>query len=681
MFRILSFLLIPSVSSLFAQTLAVQTAPAFDQSNNIRLYLSRVAGEISDDALVGINTLEDWQECRQQRLAEFTEMMGLYDVPLNGMRPPLNVKIVGTLQKEGYRIEKLFYESLPDLYVPANLYIPEGFSEPRPAILYVCGHARTQKAYYQAHARQFAKLGFVCLIIETIQWGEVQGEHWGCYANGWFHWYSRGYTPGGVELWNAIRGLDLLCERKEVDPEKLGVTGISGGGAQTWYLAAADPRIKAAAPVCGASTLKAHVHTRTIDGHCDCMVPINTYQRDFHDIGALIAPRPLLIAQADRDGLNTIESVRELYKAINRVYDLYGAGENLSLVETPGGHSYHKISRQKIFSFFIRHLMQKDVPYASIEDIDESDSSQVSKDALRVYLDGPLKEDRTKTIQDSFIRLPRSPQLSNKAEFNAYKDKVTRFLKTRTFGAFPDTAPPFDVRNEFRTNDDAPYGQTVYSFVSEKDWRLKIDIRWRNRQNDKNPIMIVLKGPGEKRFESEELISGLDSSWNIAFFEARGIGENGWAPELQWHIRRASAWTGRTVASMRVYDVLRCIRFLKTLNGVNGEKIGVAAQGEMAAIALYAALLDGNCNALILKTPPSTQNAPGNPDGRGEALEMLNCLRIININEIPALLFPATIAFIGDIPESYKWSQQVYSKLGMKSSFRVIQKGASPYSL
>jgi hypothetical protein len=83
------------------------------------------------------------------------------------------------------------------------------------------------------------------------------------------------------------------------------------------------------------------------------MMPINTYRRDFQTIGALIAPRPLLIAQADRDGLNTIESVRELHTDISKIYEFYGKAENISLVETPGGHSYHMVSREKKFSFFL----------------------------------------------------------------------------------------------------------------------------------------------------------------------------------------------------------------------------------------------------------------------------------------------------------------------------------------
>jgi len=660
--------------SSFAQNLPIEKSPPFDQSNNIRNYLMRVASEVTQKSLAGINTLEDWLQVRDQRYQEFLEMMSLYDVPLKGKRPPLNVKIIDIIQKQGYRIEKLYYESLPHLYVPANLYIPDGTTNPVPAILYVCGHSRTQKVHYQAHARKFAQLGFVCLIIETIQWGEVRGEHWGCYARGWFHWYSRGYTPAGVELWNAIRGLDLLSQRSEVDGDKLGVTGISGGGAQTWFIAAADPRIKAAAPVCGTGTVKAHIHQRTIDGHCDCMMPINTYLRDYHDIGALIAPRPLLIASANRDGLFSIESVRRVYEEVKNIYELYGESEKLSLVETPGGHSYHKISRTKIFSFFLKYLVGKDVPPSEVGDIDESPAAQLSEDELRVYVNGPPEKDRTKTIQETFIKVGEPPHITNKSELKAHREKVIQFLREKTFRAFPAQAVPLDGRWEFRAKDGAPHGRNIFSFVSEKDWRLKVDIRWKQSPQEPNRTMLVLRSPDENRWASEEFVSDLSGDWNIAYLETRGIGETGWSPDLQWHIRRASAWTGRTIASMRVYDVLRCLQFLRSIKGVKPDEIGIAARGEMGAIALYAALLDGNIKAIVLKDPPATQNAPSNPDGRGEAIEMLNCLRITDLPQVAGLLFPTHIVMVGPMPSSYKWTRDLYEKLAAGKNFKNVTK-------
>ena len=636
------------------------------EPNNIRNYLVKAAGNITDSSLAGIKSLDKWLQLRQGYYSDFIEMISLQDMPLNGQRSALNVRITGIIQRDGYHIEKLFYESLPGLYVPANLYIPDNIKDPAPAILYVCGHSRTQKVHYQTHPAKFARLGFVCLIVETIQYGEVYGEHWGCYAKGWFNWYSRGYTPAGVEVWNAIRGLDLLSERSEVDKERMGVTGISGGGAQSWFIAAADPRIKAVAPVCGASTLEAQITTRTIDGHCDCMLYINTYKKDFQDIGALIAPRPLLICQADRDGLNNIESVHQIYEDLKKIYELYGFPDKIGLVVTPGGHSYHQISRERIFSFFMKHLMDKEVTPEEAGDIDQLQENLLSEEELKVYIDGPPKDDRTTTIQDSFVKLAAVPQISDENELLSFCDSVKGFLKQKTFNAFPESPPSLDPLLVFKTMDRAKFGSDIYSFVSEEGWRLKVDIRWRNDPSMKKPLMIVLRNRDENRWESEGFISGLDTAWNIAFLEVRGIGEFGWDPNLQWHVRRASAWTGRTLASMQVYDLLRCIEFCRTLKGVDPESVGIAARDEMAVIALYSALLDGRCKTLILNNPPESQDVASSADGRGPAIEMLNCLRITDIFQLPALIYPAEIIFIGKIPESYKWSKDVLNKTGKK---------------
>jgi hypothetical protein len=657
------FLIFIVVSNLNAQIIPLQTHPEPDQCNNIRLYLIQEAAAITDNELSGIHTLSDWQQVRDVRYHELVEMLGLEDRPLNIKRDPPPYKVTGVLREKGYRIEKLYYESMPHLYVPANLYIPDHIRKPRPAILYVCGHSRTQKVHYQAYARKFAQLGFVCLIIETIQWGEVQGEHWGAWARGWFNWYSRGYNPGGVEAWNGIRGLDLLAARPEVNAEKMGVTGISGGGSQSWYIAALDPRIKAAAPVCGASTLKFHILTRTIDGHCDCMMPVNTYQRDFETIGALIAPRPFLIAQADRDGLNSIESVRLLYSDVKKIYNLYDASSEITLVETPGGHSYHKISREKIFSFFLKYLMGKDILPEKAGDIDESPENQLSEEELKVYVNGPPADDITKKIQDSFVSLPSPPDISDEKELFSFRDSVKKFLLRETFGAFPVTPLSFDPRLVFRTADRATHGSDIFSFVSEQGWRLKVDIRWDRDPHEKSPLMIVLRNPDEERWSSESFASEITHNGNVAYLEVRGVGENGWDPSLQWHIRRASAWTGRTIASMQVYDLLRAIRFCRNLAGVNADSITLAAREEMSVIALYAALLDGNCRKVILKNPPESQDRPSQPDGTGPAIEMLNCLRVTDLYQLPALIYPTKTIFKGNLPEAYNWSENILKKV------------------
>lgn len=108
------------------------------------------------------------------------------------------------------------------------------------------------------------------------------------------------------------------------------------------------------------------------------------------------------------------------------------------------------------------------------------------------------------------------------------------------------------------------------------------------------------------------------------------------------------------------------MEFCRTLDFVDPANIGLAARGGMAAVVLYAALMDGQCKKLLLEDPPATQDAPSQPDGRGETIEMLNCLRITDVCQLPALLFPAEVSIMGQIPETYQWSQKTLEKLGGK---------------
>src|SRR5262249_19015961 len=152
----------------------------------------------------------------------------------------------------GFVVEKLHFQSVPGLYVTANLYRPATMKDGArlPAVLYVCGHSgmgrNGNKTAFQSHGIWFARHGLVCLIVDTLQLGEITGMHHGTYREGRWWWHSRGYTPAGVECWNGVRGIDYLISRPDVDNERLAVTGISGGGAATFWIAAADNRVKVA---------------------------------------------------------------------------------------------------------------------------------------------------------------------------------------------------------------------------------------------------------------------------------------------------------------------------------------------------------------------------------------------------------------------------------------------------
>ena len=635
----------------------------------IRDYLSREARRISDNTLSGLTDAAAWRSQIPERRRQYMAMMGLDDaLPERGDRPPLNPRVTGTLEREGYRIEKLYYESLPKLYVTANLYVPTNVKDPAPGVIYVCGHSGTQKVNYQAHARRFAQLGFVTLIVETVQLGEVRGYHHGPYREGWFHWYSRGYTPAGIELLNGIRGLDLLEERPEVDPLRLGVTGISGGGATSWWLAAGDERIKCAAPVCGTATLASHIIDRTVDGHCDCMWWINTYLWDLADIGALIAPRPLMVASANRDAIFTIASIREVCERLRSLYGSLGALANIALVETPGPHSYHERSRTAIFSWFLRHLQQREVAPEDVGDIDDSEQTQESEDDLRVFVNGPLPDDRTLTIHDDFREVAGPPEVADRSALGRVRDDLVAALRARTFRPYLGRPADVDARVDFEFASGNSHGHR-FGFTPEEGWRLHGRLTIGNDVEKPAPAVVSLWSPGDSRNDARSFVGRIRASWARVEVETRGTGETSWGPELQWHIRRAAAWTGRTIATMRVHDTLRALEAVREFPGVDEGRVALAARGEMAAVALYAALLDGNLSALILESPPATQNEGGNPDGAGPAIEMLNCLRFTDLPYIAGLLCPLPVVLVGERPETYDWARDLYARLGVPSKF------------
>ena len=633
---------------------------------HLRDYLVREAQRITDGALSPYTDAEAWRRLLPERRARYREMMEVAPLPPPEQRTAPAVHVTGIVQRPRYRIEKLYYESLPGLYVTANLYVPGETTGSAPGVLYLCGHAPKQKVHYQAHPRRFAELGFVCLLVETVQLGESPGYHHGCYREGWFHWYSRGYTPAGIELLNGIRGLDLLAGRPEVDETRLGVTGISGGGAASWWIAAGDERVRAAAPVCATATLHSHVHDRTVDGHCDCMWWINTGRWDLADVGALIAPRPLLIASADRDAINTIASIRQVHRQLQDLYALLDAPDHLRLVETPGPHSYHERSRTAIFSWFLRHLQGQDVPPEQAGDIETSLDAQESEETLRVFVNGSPAENRTPTIHDELFTPPHLPPVADRAALEETRRAVIAALRGTTFGAFPATLPlDVEVEMEF-ANRPAGAGVTGcrFAFTSEEGWRLRGQLFLPGSASPPTPTVVALRSPGEERGATETFVGQVREPWARVVVEPRGTGETAWGEELQWHLRRAASWTGRTIASLRVWDTLRALEAVRSLPQVDGDTVALAARGEMAAVALYAALLDGRVRTVLLEAPPATQNASSRPDGRGPAIEMLSCLRVVDLPHVAGLLYPAEIAFVGGDAPTYAWAEELYRTLG-----------------
>ena len=366
-------------------------------------YLEQKATRLDSSFLGGTTNREQWESRRAEFHREFLEMLGLWPMP---ERTPLQAQTTGIIDRpEGYRVEKIHFQSRPGLYVTGNFYLPKGAraGDKLPAVLYVCCHSGRgrdgNKAAFQHHGMWFVTHGYACLIIDTLQLGEIGAIHHGTYRYNRWWWQARGYTPAGVECWNGIRALDYLQSRPEVDGEKIAVTGISGGGAATFWIAAADDRVKVAVPVSGMGDLTDYIGEKVVNGHCDCMFLINTFRWPWTRIAALVAPRPLLFANSGHDTIFPMAGNERIRGRLERLYGFYTNRTDrlFDIAVTPGGHEDNPELRLMAYRWINRYLKNDNGA------VTEPELPKIEGKDLRVFPDELPSDERNTKIDEIFV--------------------------------------------------------------------------------------------------------------------------------------------------------------------------------------------------------------------------------------------------------------------------------------
>ncbi|MCI0441396.1 MAG: S9 family peptidase, partial [Chloroflexi bacterium] len=305
------------------------------------LHLQAEAGTHFDarrKAVAALKTPEEVQRRQQELRAKFIAALGGFPE-----KTPLKPRVVGKLQGEGFRVEKVIYESQPDHHVTAVFYIPEG-KGPFPGVLLPCGHSANGKAAdaYQRACILMAQNGLAVLCYDPIG----QGERFQILAKG-----GKPITGGTSEhtmvgvgallvgrctatyrIWDGIRSLDYLASRPEVDPKRLGCTGNSGGGTLTAYLMALDERIVAAAPSCYITSLE-KLFTTIGPQDAEQNIPGQVaFGMEHADYVTLRAPRPTLICIGSQDYFDA-QGAWTTYREASLIYGLLGHGERVHLFE------------------------------------------------------------------------------------------------------------------------------------------------------------------------------------------------------------------------------------------------------------------------------------------------------------------------------------------------------------
>lgn len=647
------------VSLLVKPTIAQQPAAKVDTSRGDKMLAEYFAAEtrkLQEACLADIQTLEDWKAKRGEYRRQLHEMLGLDPLP---EKTDLKPVITGRLEQEDFVVEKLYFQSRPGLYVTGNLYLPKKIEKPLPTILYVCGHsvvkvndvAMGAKAGYQHHGAWYARNGYACLTIDTLQLGEIEGIHHGTHRYGMWWWLNRGYTPAGVEAWNCVRALDYLETRPEVDKTRFGVTGRSGGGAYSWWIAAIDERIKVAVPTAGITDMQNHVVDGCVEGHCDCMFMVNTYRWDYPQVAALVAPRPLLISNTDNDRIFPLDGVVRTFDKVRRIYRLYdkekkGTGEDVALNISPGPHKDTQELNTHEFRWFNHYLKKDDSP------IDSRAPKYFKPEELKVFVKLPEDQINTK-IHETFVAkagdfsIPR-----DNSEWMTLRDSFKEAVKAKSMRGWFSSVRFVDLfGSRFATQSKRAVRDgislTTYDFLSDPGWNMKlyvvqqVDIKNQTSRlsNDLNPtgqLVVQPTGMGkpdlrvlnvldEERWQdfqtniASQFEAATDSTrqddkvsakwdslrsmlkanpWSMVYFCPRGVGSTAFdtSERKQIQNRRRYYLLGTSLDAMQAYDVAWAIRATQTLDGLHEPSIPVwlEAHGRMAGVALYASIFESN---------------------------------------------------------------------------------------
>jgi hypothetical protein len=625
------------LATLLAARLSAAESPADAQ---LKAYFLSEAAKLSAGCLHEVKTLGDWESRRAGYRREYQEMLGLLPMP---ERTDLKPVVTGKLDHEEFTVEKLQFQAMPGLYCTGALFLPKNAAHPVPAVLYASGHYKSvsngvsygNKAVYQADGAWFARNGYACLVLDTVLAGEIQGIHTGTRDHGLWWWNSRGYTPAGVEAWFGIRGLDYLSTRPEVDADRFGITGHSGGGAYSWAVTALDDRIKVAAPLAGMADIQSHIGDGVIDSHCDCNFPINYHRWDFPQIAALAAPRPLLIGGTDHDGLFNLENTQRIHEKVRRIYRLHDASDKLGLAVAPGGHAEVPELQLAVLRWFNRHLKGEE-PL-----VEMAVKKFFTPEELLVFKELP-NDAINAEIAETFVPLA-TPEKRSAAD-------LASALRQRVFAAWPAEELPLEPERALSEERDG-LRLSAWDFESQPGVELRlyllenakpgaVRLQLLDSKTDAHGFHDLLSAfglpsqeqPDDKTrpLDGTKALAGVkarvdSSDGALAWFAPRGSGWNAWSGDekAQTRIRRRFMLLGQTVDGMRVWDIRRAVGVIQS---VRGARVDIAASGTMGVNALYAALFEKEVGRLDLSDLPGSHTA--GPDYLG----------ILKLTDIPQVL-------------------------------------------
>tara|TARA_R110002096_G_scaffold257048_1_gene450326 strand:- start:310 stop:2406 length:2097 start_codon:yes stop_codon:yes gene_type:complete len=577
-----------------------------DGPNALYKHQSQLALDMLDErdkAIASISSLNEWKDWQEKAKDKLMEAVGPFPE-----KTPLNPKVTGKHRGNGYKFENIVFESQPGFFVSGTLFIPDGVKGRTPTIIYCSGH--TPLAYraptYQHVILNLVKKGFIVFGFDPVGQGE-RLEYFDHDTNKDLvggptkqHSYpgAQAFVVGSSEarhmIWDGIRVVDYLMTRKEVDPDRIGITGRSGGGTQSSYIAAFDERINASAPENYITNFK-----RLMLTHGPQDAEQNFYHAiakglDHPDLMIVRAPKPNLLISTTRDMFN-IEGVRETSQQVQRIYDAYGVSENFQKIEDDDGHASTKKNRERMYAFFRKHL---DLPGA----VEDQDIDTLSMEVLQVSPTGQLVSSYNgKTTYDL-----------NKAELQELNGSLEEKVDwARKLSGYKKPEALSETMMVGRYQRDG-YSIEQHLMKGEGDYWLPYLLMKPDHATDKAVLYLDPSGKAVDASvggDMEALVKAGAMVLAPDLLNTGEMGNGGFRGDANFDGHSYNLWfesilIGRSIVGINAGDANRLVAVLQEKEGAR--EIKGLAKGEMSSVLLHAANFNPAISSIALVDPMSS---------------------------------------------------------------------------
>ncbi|HEU0140025.1 MAG TPA: acetylxylan esterase [Bryobacteraceae bacterium] len=614
-------------------------------------------------------------------------------------RTPLRARLAGTLDRGEYVIEKVIFESRPRYYVTANVYVPRAARPPFPAVLASVGHWGAGKAFpdYQRLGAYFASRGFLVMVFDLPGMGE-RVESWDTVSrrpivhpgtSEYFVTTEHGIAAGRTILtsgnlvtyliWDAVRALDYLAARDDVDAARIAATGVSGGGWQTELLAAFDPRVKAAMPACYGGCIADLLFGAKISTA---------------DVDALIAPRPLLLMEATGDSrLSVMEKLRRR-KLVGDFYRAAGAGDRLRFMLAEGPHGYTSSMFAVMLDWLVRWLPAPTPPAAQTAERplqleSESELACTMTGQTVTALGGETLFSLNRTEARRLAAQWPAPRQS--ADLEGWRGQLRKRVLERLAMPERDQAVKSSVLDR---NDRHTYSVERLVYYSEPEVYVPSLLLLPRRNGPAPAIMVVNEtGKSAEGLAETHLVPLCEAGHVVFSIDPRGMGETAIARQRADYAGLAvgedaglfyrALRSRRTMVGMRVFDVMRAVDYLQTRPEVDSGRISAIGMGAGGPLVLFAAALENRIRRVAVSGAPVSYMAIVESRIFTHALSNFvpGALQHFDLPQAAALLAPRPLLIVNPVDGrhrrvdeeqaagTYKFTSRVYEMAGSGEAF------------